>query len=306
MLYPDFNDLISYKEYKLDKVQLGDRKVRSMRAGNHHSPFRGQGLDFDSVREYMPGDDIRNIDWRVTARTGLPHLKLFKEEKERHTIICVDMNSSMRFGTRNTFKSIQAARSAALLGWRALAHQDRISTCFFGDVSGGLQCFASKRTSKGLCMMLKTLTAPPIEEHQISLETALQHIYKIAHPGSIIYLISDFMDISPAFAKESPLSNLNKSCDVVFVSINDPSDRALVPIGVIGFSGKNKDKLYINTDSVKGRKAYTDQWKENRKKLSSVTERFKIPLIELSTESDIHRDLLLGLKSIAKRKKCLL
>jgi uncharacterized protein (DUF58 family) len=103
MLYPDFNDLISYKNRKLDKMQLARRKMIQAARGNHHSPFRGQGLDFDAVREYVIGDDIRNIDWRVTARTGSPHLKLFKEEKERHTIICVDMNSAMRFGTRNTF-----------------------------------------------------------------------------------------------------------------------------------------------------------------------------------------------------------
>ncbi len=306
MLYPDFNDLLSYKERKLDKMQLARRKVSTSASGNHHSPFRGQGLDFDAVREYVPGDDIRNIDWKVTARTGSPHLKLFKEEKERHTIICVDMNSAMRFGTRNTFKSIQAARCASLLGWRALDHQDRISACLFGDVSGGVHYFASKRTRQGLCMMLKMLAEPPTEQHQVSLETVLQHICKVAHPGSLIYLISDFMDLSPSFPKESGLSRLNKSCDVVFISINDAADQALVPAGVIGFCGQNAEKVFINTDSIKGRKAYTAQWEENRKVLKTLTERFKIPLIALSTESDIHRDLFLGLKNIAKRKKCLL
>lgn len=306
MLYPDFNDLISYKERKQGKMQLARRKVSSTATGNHHSPFRGQGLDFDAVREYVPGDDIRNIDWRVTARTGSPHLKLFKEEKERHTIICVDMNSAMRFGTRNTFKSIQAARCASLLGWRALAHQDRISACFFGDVSGGLHYFASKRTRQALCMMLKTLAEPPTEQHCVSLEAALQHICRVAHPGSLIYLISDFMDLSPAFPKESGLSRLNKSCDVVFISINDAADQALVPAGIIGFCGQNAEKTYINTDSIKGRETYAAQWETNRKTLNTLAAQFKIPLITLSTESDIHRDLLLGLKNIAKRKKCLL
>lgn len=303
MLYPDFNDLISYKERKLDKMQLARRKVSATTPGNHHSPFRGQGLDFDAVREYVFGDDIRNIDWRVTARTGSPHLKLFKEEKERHIIICVDMNATMRFGTRNTFKSIQAARCASLLGWRALAHQDRISACFFGDVSGGLQYCSSKRTRQGLCMMLKTLAEPPTEQHCVSIETALQHICRVAHPGSLIYLISDFMDLSPTFAKESGLSRLNKNCDVVFISINDTADQALVPAGVIGFCGQNAEDVYINTDSIKGRETYAAQWEENRRMLNSFIASFKIPLIALSTESDIHRDLLLGLKNISKRKK---
>jgi uncharacterized protein (DUF58 family) len=304
MLYPDFNDLISYKERKLGKLQLARRKVSATATGNHHSPFRGQGLDFDAVREYVPGDDIRNIDWRVTARTGSPHLKLFKEEKERHTLICVDKNAAMCFGTRNTFKSVQAARCASLLGWRALAHQDRISACFFGDVPRGLQYFASKRTRQALSLMLKTLTEPPTEQHRVSLETVLQHICRVAHPGSLIYLISDFLDLSPAFLKESGLSRLNKSCDVVFISINDAADQALIPAGIIGFCGT--EKVFVNTDSIKGRASYAAQWEENRKMLHTLTEHFKIPLITLSTESDIHRDLLLGLKNIAKRKKCLL
>ena len=303
MLYPDFNELISYKQRKLDKMQLTHRKVSSTAPGNHHSPFRGQGLDFDAVREYVFGDDIRNIDWRVTARTGSPHLKLFKEEKERQTIICVDMNSAMRFGTRNTFKSIQAARCASLLGWRALAHHDRVSACFFGDVPGGLHFFASKRTRQSLCMMLRTLAEPPKEIHRVSLEAALQHVSRVAHPGSLIYLISDFLDLSPSFEKESGLSRLNKSCDVVLISINDAADQALVPAGIIGFCGQSNEKVYINTDHIKGLESYKAQWNVNREMLHSLTERFKIPLIALSTESEIHRDLLLGLKNIAKRKK---
>lgn len=306
MLYPDFNDLISYKGYKFDKMQLARRKVSSISPGNHHSPFRGQGLDFDAVREYVIGDDIRNIDWRVTARTGSPHLKLFKEEKERHTLICVDMNSTMRFGTRNTFKSIQAARCASLLGWRALAHQDRISACFFGDVSEGLHYSASKRTRQALSMMIKTLTEPPKKENHVPLENALHHICRVAHPGSLIYLISDFMDMSASFEKQSHLSHLTKSCDVVFISINDPADKSFIPSGVIGFCAQNKEKVYVNTDSVKGRQAYTAKWEANRKALYNLTERFKIPLIALSTESTIHRDLLLGLKTLSRREKCLL
>lgn len=304
MLYPDFDDLISYQSRKVDKMQLGRRKVRSTTPGNHHSPFRGQGLDFDAVREYVLGDDIRSIDWRVTARTGAPHLKLFKEEKERHTLICVDVNSAMRFGTRNTFKSIQAARSASLLGWRALSQQDRINACLFGDVPGGLHYFASKRTKESLSKMLKMLSEPPLERHQVSLEMTLQHLSRVSHPGSLIYLISDFIDLSPALMQNSSLSKLARSSDIVFISINDAADQALIPAGVIRFCGP--EKISINTDSLKGRESYEAQWRANRQTLNNLTHSFKIPLISLSTESDIYRDLSLGLKSIGRRKKCLL
>src|SRR5690606_14420023 len=109
-----------------------------------------------------------------------------------------------------------------------------------------------------------------------------------------------------AFPKESGLSRLNKGCDVVFLSINDAADQALYPVGVLGFCASDAEKVYINTDSVKGRAAYSADWEANRSTLRGITESFKIPLIELSTESEIQRDLVLGLKNIAKRKRCLL
>ncbi|MCX6990048.1 MAG: DUF58 domain-containing protein [Chlamydiae bacterium] len=152
MLYPELDDLIALKKQNSSFSRVSRRSVMSMASGNHQSPFRGQGLEFDSVREYVPGsDDIRTIDWKVTARMGSPHVKLFRQDRERHTIICVDRNTSMQFGTKNTFKSVQAARIASLLGWHALGEQDRVSSLLFGDVPGGVQFFPPKRTrSSGL------------------------------------------------------------------------------------------------------------------------------------------------------------
>lgn len=303
MLYPDFNDLIALKNQKSKLMHISSQPVKSTVPGNHHSPFRGQGLEFDSVREYVPGDDIRNIDWRVTARTGLPHLKLFKEERERHTIICVDMNASMRFGSRNTFKSVQAARAAAFLGWRGLAQHDCISACLFGDVPDGIRFFKPKRTRKSFCTMLKMLTEPFTDQYDISLNASLQHINKASHTGALIYVISDFMNLDKNLQHEAGLSRLNKRCDVVFIAINDQADKSIYPIGTIGFCANQSEKIYVNTESVQGRKAYANLWKENRQRLYEITSKFKIPLIELTTESDIRRDLTLGLKTIAKRKK---
>jgi uncharacterized protein (DUF58 family) len=302
MLYPDFNDLIALKNRKSKLTLSSVRSVKSTVPGNHHSPFRGQGLEFDSVREYVPGDDIRNIDWRVTARTGSPHLKLFKEERERHMIICVDMNAAMRFGTRKTFKSVQAARSAALLGWQGIAQHNCISACLFGDVPKGIQFFEPKRTHTSFCSMLKMLSSPPEESHSISMDMALQYISKASHTGSLIYLISDFMDLGNSPQHEAILSRLNKRCDVVFISVNDQADKRLYPMGTIRLCSHG-EKTYVNTDSFAGREAYANQWHKNRNELYEIAAKFKIPLLELTTESDIHRDLLIGLKSIAKRKR---
>lgn len=302
MLYPDFNELVAFKDRKSDLELSSSRFVKSTAPGNHHSPFRGQGLEFDSVREYVPGDDIRNIDWRVTARTGAPHLKLFKEERERHLVICVDMNAAMRFGTRNTFKSVQAARVAAFLGWQGIARHDRVSACLFGDVPEGIQYFAPKRTRQTFCAMLKMLTEPPAEHRNITLDNVLQHLTHAVHPGSLVYLISDFMDLS-GLQQEIHLNRLNKKSDLVLIAINDAADESLCPVGPLGFCIDSAEKVYVNTDSKAGRETYAALWKENRQKLNEIASRFQIPMVELTTESDVRRDLVLGLKFVSKRKR---
>jgi uncharacterized protein (DUF58 family) len=298
MLYPDFNKLVALKDRKTGLMHPSSRSVKSAVPGNHHSPFRGQGLEFDSVREYVPGDDIRSIDWRVTARTGAPHVKLFKEDRERQIMICVDMNATMRFGTRNTFKSVQAAHTAALLGWQGIARHDRISACLFGDVPKGIQYFFPKRAAKSFCSILKMLAEPPIETHQISLESLFQKVEKSVHTGSLIYLISDFTEIP----EETTLSRLSKRSDIVFIAINDKADKSIYPAGLIGFCANGNEKIYVNTMSIAGNEAYEMQWKENRQQLKELTSRLKIPIIELTTESDLQRELILALKGIAKRR----
>lgn len=301
MLYPDFNDLLALKDRKLNLRHFSNRAVTSSVTGNHLSPFRGQGLEFDSVREYVPGDDIRNIDWRVTARTGSPHLKLFKEDREKHIVIGVDVNASMRFGTRKTFKSIQAAYVAALLGWQGIAQQDPVSACLFGDVQEGMRFFKPNRTRKSLCTILKTLSEPPIAHHHIPLENAAKLMDQEVYPGSLVYLISDFMDIDKNFQNQS-ISRLSKKCEVVLIAVNDAADQMIYPLGTLGFSSQGKEKIVANTNYALGREAYAAQWKENREQLYALTKRLKISLVELTTESDINRDLALGLKKIARRK----
>ncbi|MBA2727153.1 MAG: DUF58 domain-containing protein [Parachlamydiaceae bacterium] len=303
MLYPELSDLIAYKKLKSSLTHRSNRAVKSTGLGNHRSPFRGQGLEFDSVREYVVGDDIRSIDWRVTARMGAPHIKLFKEDRERHICICVDLNASMRFGTRNTFKSVQAARAAAILGWQGLDSQDRVSGCLFGDVPQGLQFFEPKRTRKSFGMMLKMLSDVPQEKHSIPFESALKHIDQVSHTGSLIYLISDFMHLENKLQHESIITRLSKRCDIVFIAINDPADKTIFPMPSISFSVDGKDKISVDTSNPAGRETYVQQWKENRQRLYEIATRLKVTIVELTTESDIHRDLILEMKLIAKRKK---
>lgn len=300
MLYPEFHDLVAYKRGRFGKVHAHSY-VTSHDSGQHHSPFRGQGLEFDAVREYVIGDDIRSIDWRVTARVGTPHLKVFTEERERTQFLCVDRNQGMRFGTKKTFKSVQAAHAAAILGWRALRQHDKVGACLFGDVPNGMQLYSPKRTTKAFCKVLQTLSLPEENSYEVSFEKTFELLSSSAPTGALIYLISDFSHAQESFPEETALRRLVKKCTLVFIAIDDPADYLLYPYGELLFSQKGQNKVRLDISSQSGREAYAAEWKASRENLRALAMRYGISLIELSTESDIAIDLAKALKKVAKR-----
>jgi len=303
MLYPSFEELFALK-YKAPQLLFpSDQKVSSIDGGIFRSPFRGQGLDFEEVREYAPGDDIRAIDWRVTARTGKTHTKIFREDRERSVIICVDVNEDMRFGTKGTFKSIQAARIAALLGWKAWMSHDKLGFCLFGDVPNGIEFFKPQRSRKPLWEMFKKLSDPDLNENPTPqlMEEMLTHISQAIPTGALVYVMSDFSSIN--LALERQLTLLRKQCDVLLIPIDDPADRFIPPIGPLFFSKDGKDKLCINTENKAGREAYTDQWQQTRDSLQKVANKLKIPLIPIATNANVVSELFLGLKKIQKMRR---
>lgn len=303
MLYPDFDELVALKSTATQLNLSSNRSVTAVAAGDHNSPFRGQGLEFEEVQEYSPGDDIRSIDWRVTARTGSPHTKVFKEERERSVIICVDSNATMRFGTKGTFKSIQAARIAALLGWQANNNRDRLGACVFGDVPEGMQFFAPNRSRKSLWAMLKQLSNQDIvsQSQPVALEDTLQHLNKAAPTGALIYIISDFNSMSEDL--EQQLGNLQKRCNVILIAVDDPADQIIPPVGTLLCSKNPQEELYVNTDSQSGRENYTQYWQKTRGQLERIASRLGISIITIATDSDVHKELVYGLKRIIKRRR---
>jgi uncharacterized protein (DUF58 family) len=300
MLYPDFNELVKLgaKSYTLSMTSR--RRVVSAVNGERNSPFRGHGMEFKEVRQYVSGDDVRYIDWRVTARTGAPHLKVFAEERERSVIICVDANAAMQFGTRGTFKSIQAARAAALLGWRANDNNDLVGASVFGNIPDGMQFFAPLRSRKSLWQMLKLLSSKDDLKQPIvvTLEDTLKHLNKAAPTGALIFIISDFINLTAGLEKQ--LGSLRKRCEVILLPVNDPVDSTIPPIGSILFSGLS-GQVFVNTDSDTGRRIYQKQWEKNKADLEEMTRKLRLGLINLYTDKDVFDDLLLGLKKVGRR-----
>lgn len=300
MLYPDFEELLKLG-YRAGKLGLNsNRPVISTVSGDQRSPFRGRGLEFEEVREYVQGDDVRNIDWRVTARTGKPHLKLFAEERERSILICTDVNNTMRFGTRGTFKSVQAARATAFLGWAASRENNRIGGSFFGNVPDGMMFFDSTRSRKALWRMLKQICdREDYHAQSVIIEDHLRYLSKAVPAGALVFIISDFMVLGERLKKR--LSDIHRHSDVVLVSVNDPADKFLPSVGPVVFSDITDKKLIVDTADKNGEKAYRQYWQENRQMLQNIVNNLGLGYISLSTDRDITTDLTTGMKRLGRK-----
>ena len=210
-------------------ITLSRPTARALQSGQYLSRFKGRGMEFDETRLYMPGDDVRNLDWRVTARTGKAHTKLFREERERPVFLSVDYRAAMFFATRGMYKSALAARLAALVAWSARRHDDRIGGQVFSE-AGSLELkpdhgqAAVLRLLRVLVDEARPKTGRPAER---ALEEALVHLPRHARPGSLVFVFSDFRELTAA--GEAAISRLARHCDGVLALIYDPIEQHLPP-----------------------------------------------------------------------------
>lgn len=297
--FPRLDDLLELRHQARTLGLASTHRVNSSFAGLFASVFRGTGLDFDEVREYRAGDDVRNMEWHVTARTGVPHLKVFREERERSVILCVDSGPHMDFGTRGTFKCSQAARAAALLGWAANNHHDRVGGLLFGaNGVGGIEYYNPMRGHRALWRLLNVLTQRPVSADDIEEEDlllrVLQRIDRGSGVGSLVFVIADFnREVEPL---ERTLGSLAQRHDVVLLPVDDQADRELPSMGSVVFEDARGRRLEIDTDDEAGRAAYRAAWEARRTALQKLANRLGLMLIPLRTDEDIHRTLALGLR----------
>ncbi len=300
-LYPRLDDLLELRHQARTLGLASHHLVNSNFSGLYASVFRGSGLDFDEVREYSPGDDVRNMEWKVTARTNRPHTKVFREERERAVVLCVDFSPHMAFGTRGTFKSIQAARTAALLGWAANSVQDRVGGLLFGNAETGTQHFRPTKDRRALWRLLKALSQPSTNASSGDpLATALQHAEKGAATGGLILVIADFnRDPRPL---ESIMGRLCQRHTLVLLPMDDPADRELPPLGRVTFSSADGRLLEIDSDNEAGRRAYRELWEQQRTALLAIAKRLAVPCIPIATDDDLHSTLIRGLQYYARAR----
>lgn len=304
-LAPEIDDLLELRHGARAVGLAAHHRVRSVLSGLYASVFRGQGMEFEETREYRDGDEIRNMDWRVTARTGVPHLKVFREERERAVMLCVDTGPHMRFGTRGTFKSIQAARAAALLGWTASSNHDRVGALLFGDPASPLRFFQPSRARQALWRMLRALTEQGASGAPApgSFTDALEKLSVASPTGALIFVVAD-LNRDPA-ALQAPLGRLRQRHEVALLPVDDPADRDLPDVGRVVFQGDQGQRVEVDTSDPAGRRAYEEAWHRRRRALEGLTTRLGIPLIPLATEQAVRQTLVEGLSRQARRRGAL-
>jgi uncharacterized protein (DUF58 family) len=271
---------------KLDLTR--QQPARAHLAGNHPSRFRGRGMDYQESRNYQPGDDIRNMDWRVTARVGRPHTKLFQEERERPVIFLIDLGPSLFFATRGALKSVVAVRAATLLAWAAAAQGDRIGALLF---NGGHHELKPRSRHRGVLQLihaiveqsdpLKGLAADP---HSNGLSDAMIRLRRIVRPGSLVFCISDFLTLDEGTADE--LLRLRQHSDVVGLQITDPIEVNTPPPGRYGISDGVQAGV-LDTGSGEGRRHYREFFQARQQRLQQLTGQRGIPLVQLSTADNV-------------------
>ncbi len=271
-----------------ESLSLKPTNIRSLQSGGYVSPFKGRGMEFDEVRPYMPGDDVRTLDWRVTARTGRAHTKLFREERERAVLLWVDLQRSMHFATQGAFKSVRAAQAAALLGWAAIQHGDRLGGLIFDEQQHDeLRPKRGKQTLLHLCKRVATHGAwlRPFEQlddaqaHQAT-NQSLGRLRRVAQPGSLIFLLSDFSSMDEL--SRSHLIQLARHSDLVLVSINDPLEMELPPAGQYRVSDGH-GFLTMDTAKKSVRQQYQQRFAERQNELQALCRHHNFYLLPMST-----------------------
>lgn len=284
--YTQLNDLIALR-FPARQLHLGRRRrALSQLAGPNKSNYRGRGIDFEEVRSYQPGDDIRTIDWRVTARTGSAHTKMFREERERPVLMVVDQRSSMFFGSSHCFKSVLAGHLAGLLAWSALQGGDRVGGLVFNDA--GNQEIRPRRSRKTVLALLSQIaafnSALPLSSSgsDDSFATMLAHLRRIARPGSSVFLVTDFRGASDKHAQEH-LFELAKHTELTAIACNDPLESDLPRAGTYAVTdGTQRSELHTADRHLRQR--YHDQLREQREVLRSDLLRLGVPLLQASTD----------------------
>lgn len=275
----------------LKKVRRIEIKTRGLSqqvfSGQYHSTFKGRGMAFSEVREYMPGDEIRTIDWNVTARFNHPYVKVFQEERELNVMLMIDISHSQSFGTSEQDKRELVTEIAAVLSFSAGMNNDKVGAILFTDKIE--KYIAPKKGRKHILHIISELLNFQPTSKGTGISQALRFFDNVMNKRSIVFMISDFIDR----AFEDSLKITNRKHDIVAIRIYDPREKKLPNIGLVPFlDAETNQTIWINTSSEKVRSDYEKKFERDEAYLENVFVKSKVDHIKVATGEDYIKQLI--------------
>jgi uncharacterized protein (DUF58 family) len=282
---------------KVRRIEIATRGlVNDVFSGEYHSVFKGRGMNFSEVREYQYGDDIRSIDWNVTARTGAPFVKVFDEERELTVMLLVDVSASGDFGTRSRMKGELAVEVCALLAFSAIKNNDKVGLIIFSD---RVEKFVPPRKGRRhVLRVLRELLYFEPEGHQTNIAEALEYLTRVVPRRAVVFLVSDFL----ATGYEKALAVAGRRHDVVAIRIGDQRERELPRIGLMEFEDpESGEHVLVNTSDRQFREAFQHHRAGLESELQRVLRRTKVDAINIETDHDYVDPLMRFFRERARR-----
>ncbi len=279
------NDLLQ----RVRRVEIKTRTLtNNIFAGEYHSAFKGRGMSFAEVREYQPGDDVRDIDWNVTARLNRPHIKVFEEERELTVMLMIDVSGSLDFGTRVRSQRELVTEIAATIAFSAIQNNDKIGVIFFSD---RIEKFIPPKKGRRhiLCIIRELLDFRP-QSCRTDVGVGIEYLMRAINKRCISFLLSDFIN-TPDFSR--PLMVATRKHDVVAVRVYDYRMEELPNVGLMRiFDAETGHEQYLDTSSQKLREQHIKWWKSETRKLDEMFKMSRVDNISVRTDGDYVRGLM--------------
>ncbi|MBO7168672.1 MAG: DUF58 domain-containing protein [Rikenellaceae bacterium] len=287
--------MLSEKELlaKVRKIEIKSRGLsNNIFAGKYHSAFRGRGMSFSEVREYRFGDDVRDIDWNVTARTRAPHIKIYEEERELTMMLLVDVSASNTFGTTEQVKREVIAEIAAVLAFSAVQTGDKVGCLMFSDK---VEHYIPPKKGKGhILTIIRSLLSFESEGRGTRLDVPLKALTNMLHKRCITFVLSDFLfDFHQAPDVEEALKIAVGKHDLVGIRISDERERELPDVGLIEMSDAETGRtVWVDTSSRRVRENYARLWNERNAATLQMLRRYKVDCADIDTADDYVTELI--------------
>lgn len=273
---------------KVRKIEIKTRGLsKNIFAGEYHSAFKGRGMTFAEVREYQYGDDIRSVDWNVTARFGHPYIKVFEEERELTVVLLIDVSGSREFGTVTQLKKDIFTEVAATLAFSTIQNNDKIGVIFFSDKIE--KFIPPKKGKKHVLHIIRELIDFQPESHKTDIAGALRYFTNAIKKSSTAFIISDFIDKS----FERDLTIANRKHDIVALQVFDVRETEMPNVGLVKFKdAESGERIWVDTSNKRLRTTYKHAWGEGQLALQKSFTKSGVDLVSMSTSEDYVRVLM--------------